>query len=614
MKATELLRQYASGVRNFHGVNLRGQSFKGQDLSGADFSDADIRGTNFKHANLQGANFIRVKAGLQNRWVAFLVIMSFLASALSGFGSFTIIAIVFLLSDRNYLNNFYAGLIYLIFLIIFLLVTFLKGLVPGAVAIAGPVAVVFAVAIAGTVVEAFYGVGDNYDIFISVAVAVAIDVAIAVVFAVAIAGAVAVAGAEAGAVVFTVAIAVAVTVAGAEAGAKAGAVTLFGFYFYIGYIGWRALKGDKRDAWVRSLAVAFAATGGTSFQGTNLKNANFTGATLKNSDFRNAILTDACFQQVRKLDLARLEETKVQQWLTGTGKDKNFEVGEFEDFIPPLRKIYLDLYHNQPIDPRLAAISFQDLKQANPKDQIELISVARTGKNLNKLHLKAETSPTANLSALQDEYFTNIEYIQSLSPKEKEILLLERGATVKRLLEVNPNIEVNPTINIDNSPQQTINSSMSQTTQSNSGNGDNVAGNKNITNDQSRTQNISGGTINASGAGASSLGDISGTVANTINQPQTSSNPDEPGIKDFLTQLQQAVDDTNLSDEDKQQTLEQLQILAVAGQDPQAETMQKKVKKAVGFLKVIADGVEPATKLAQACASVLPKILLFFGL
>ena len=42
--------------------------------------------------------------------------------------------------------------------------------------------------------------------------------------------------------------------------------------------------------------------------------------------------------------------------------------------------------------------------------------------------------------------------------------------------------------------------------------------------------------------------------------------------------------------------------------------MQKKAKRAVGFLKVIAEGVEPATKLAQACGKVLPKILLFFGL
>ena len=144
--------------------------------------------------------------------------------------------------------------------------------------------------------------------------------------------------------------------------------------------------------------------------------------------------------------------------------------------------------------------------------------------------------------------------------------------------------------------------------------GDNVLGNKNVSNDNSRNQNISGGTINNSGAGAFSLGDINGTVANTIAQLPDSSNPNEPGIKDLLTQLQQAVDDPNLADDEKQETLEQIKILATAGQNPQAETMQRKAKRAVDFLEVIAQGVEPATKLAKTCAKVLPKILLFFGL
>ena len=137
-------------------------------------------------------------------------------------------------------------------------------------------------------------------------------------------------------------------------------------------------------------------------------------------------------------------------------------------------------------------------------------------------------------------------------------------------------------------------------------------GGGNYTN-QSRNLNNSG-TINNSGAGGFNLGELNGTIANTINQLPSSSNPQEPGIKDLLTQLQQAIDDPDLPEEDQKQALEQLQVLAEAGKNPEEATMQKQAKKAVGFLKVIAEGVEPATKLAQACGKVLPKILVFFGL
>lgn len=94
--------------------------------------------------------------------------------------------------------------------------------------------------------------------------------------------------------------------------------------------------------------------------------------------------------------------------------------------------------------------------------------------------------------------------------------------------------------------------------------------------------------------------------------PATDSKPAK--IEDLLAELKKAIDDPNLSEEDKSQSSEQLKVLAETGQDPKDETMQKKAKKAVGFLKVIAEGVEPTTKLAQACAKVLPKILVFFGL
>ncbi|WP_228056995.1 hypothetical protein [Tychonema sp. LEGE 07203] len=130
-----------------------------------------------------------------------------------------------------------------------------------------------------------------------------------------------------------------------------------------------------------------------------------------------------------------------------------------------------------------------------------------------------------------------------------------------------------------------------------------------VMSDQSRKIEITGGTIHASGAGALSLGDISGTVANTINQLSDSAKPDEPGIKELLTELQSAIEsETNLSDDDKAEALEQVKTLAEVGQNPQESTMQKAGKTAMKILKGTIAGLPSAATLVEACSKLLPAI------
>ncbi|MEG4533540.1 hypothetical protein [Microcoleus sp. D2_18a_D3] len=127
--------------------------------------------------------------------------------------------------------------------------------------------------------------------------------------------------------------------------------------------------------------------------------------------------------------------------------------------------------------------------------------------------------------------------------------------------------------------------------------------------DQSRKIEITGGTVNASGAGALSLGDISGTVANTINQLSDSAKPDEPGIKELLTQLQTAIEaESDLSDDDKAEALEQVKTLAEVGKNPQESTMQKAGKTAMKILKGTIAGLPSAATLVEACSKLLPAI------
>lgn len=654
MKASKVLKRYAAGERNFQRLNLRGQSFKGQDLTGADFSEADICSTNFTGADLRGANFTGAKCGLQKRWVTLLTILSWLLASISGFFSMFTGVFASLIFDSSSPENRIIGSVSLLVLVIFLILSIRQGISVLQIAVA------FAAGVAGTAAT-------------GVAFAARVAGAEATGAAIAVAGAVG-----------TVGVAIAVA-------AVAGAVAAVGVY-----IGWRAMRGDARDTGVRSFAIAFAATGGTSFRGADLTGVNFTGAKLKSTDFRRATLTSIRWYGAKMLDLVRpgnsyLKSTQVRQWLIGKGQDKNFdgqklqginfqgadltdasfidanlseanlqdadlsraklvqtqldrtdftgatltgafiedwgittytklddvkceyvfmrlpteenpeprrkpdnrsekfEVGDFADFIKPIFDT-LNLYHNQGVDPRAIAISWKQLAENNPDAKLQLASMEVKGED--NLLLKLKTPPDADLSKLSAEYFDMYNQIKALTEKDSKKLVAEKNNRIQALESMVNTALKRPGFYAENYNHQ----------------GDNE-----MNSDQSRNQNISGGTINASGAGAFSLGDLSGTVANTINQLPSSSNPEEPGIKDLLIQIQEAINDPRLSQEDQKQTLEQLEVLAEAGQNPQDETMQKKAKKAVGFLTVISDGVEPATKLAIACTKVLPKILAFFA-
>ncbi len=133
--------------------------------------------------------------------------------------------------------------------------------------------------------------------------------------------------------------------------------------------------------------------------------------------------------------------------------------------------------------------------------------------------------------------------------------------------------------------------------------------------DQSRKIEISGGTVNVSGTAAMSLGDISGTVTNTISQLPDSPEPEKPGIKELLEQLKAAIEsEPNLSEDDKATALEQVQTLAEMGQNPKEGTMQKLAKTSILALKGIFSNLPAAAKLVESSKTLVPMIAHIFGL
>ena len=315
----------------YHRAKLRGKSFKGQDLTGVDFSGADIRGTDFSDAILRNANFSHAKAGLQRRWAVSLFLLSLLLSTFSGLlcaigGSL----IGFLLVDpKPPQENVYVALISLIMVLIFFLVTVRKGVATACVflGVAVAITVIAAVSWAGIVAVAWTGVATTQGGAMAAAQLVAVVVTgtvgvLAIGFGtVVISTFAAVAGTIAG----LIAVALTISVAGVVAGSvsvtatsvniipgimAAGAAVLV--IIVATWVSSRALFGDIKQSWIKNIALAIATRHGTSFHQADLTDADFTQARLKNANFNQAILTRTCWFQVKKLHLASVKTTYLE--------------------------------------------------------------------------------------------------------------------------------------------------------------------------------------------------------------------------------------------------------------------------------------------------------------
>ncbi|MGK7892920.1 MAG: hypothetical protein AB4372_04560, partial [Xenococcus sp. (in: cyanobacteria)] len=140
-------------------------------------------------------------------------------------------------------------------------------------------------------------------------------------------------------------------------------------------------------------------------------------------------------------------------------------------------------------------------------------------------------------------------------------------------------------------------------------------GNVSITSgDSSKISGVTAAGKNMTTTG-SAIGDTSGTVTATINQLPSSTDPNEPGIKELLAELQAAIaDETSLEDEDKAEALKQVRTLAEAGQNPNDGVMKKAAKTAMKILRGTATSLPTATKLVEEFNKLLPAIDKIFGL
>jgi len=108
---------------------------------------------------------------------------------------------------------------------------------------------------------------------------------------------------------------------------------------------------------------------------------------------------------------------------------------------------------------------------------------------------------------------------------------------------------------------------------------------------------------------------INQEVTNTVEQLPESNQGGLPGIREVLTQLQTVIQaEDSLQPDKKTKALQQVQILAQAGKNPQVSQHQTQAETAMGVLREISAELPKTTTLITTFNQVLPNIAEIFGL
>jgi len=391
---------------------------------------------------------------------------------------------------------------------------------------------------------------------------------------------------------------------------------------------------DLRGVNLQDANLTDASLIGTDLSDANLQNTDFSRAKLVQAQLYGANLTGACLTGAfiqnwgiapnTKFDRVKCDYIHMHLPTTADpdpcrkpdNRQETFQDGDFADFIAPIIRTLdsyqqqnldprtltvvpktLDLYHHDGIDPSAAAIALQQLIEQHPEAHIEVLSIE--GRGHQKVRLQAQVADAVDRSQLNTDYFVHYNQLKTLAYPDLQKLLAgidEKDARI-RSLESMVMTAISSSKFYVETYQHQGELIMSQS-----------KGNVNISGVQGNVSGVAAAGENQTMTGVA-IGAISGSVTNTINQLPPSLDPNHLGIKELLFQLQAVIEaETNLSDEDKVEALEQVKTLAEAGQKPEDGILQKSAKTALKILKGTVSSLPDAAKLAEAGAKLLPLI------
>jgi uncharacterized protein YjbI with pentapeptide repeats len=414
------------------------------------------------------------------------------------------------------------------------------------------------------------------------------------------------------------------------------------------------------DAAIRQLAVTKEGRDlnfdDCNLRGLNLQGANLADISLIASDLSEAMLQEADLSRARlvrtqlyraNLTHACLTGAYIQDWGISTdtqmdevkcdyiymrlptkddpdpcrkpdNRQETFKEGDFSDFMAPILKtlgLYrqqnvdpraiahtfktLDLYHHQGIDPTAAAIALKQLSDQYPEAGLEV--VALEGRGREKIRLQAVVTDAVDRSQLSARYFAAYDEIKELPYRDLQTLLTEIAQKDERIRSLEQ--MVTTAIESNKFYVETYYNL-----------GDTVSEKSSINIEGSQVGGVVQGNI-SDVSGVLNLGAISGDVTNAIAQLPNTVDPDQPGLKELLTQLQGAIEsEAQLNQDDKAEALEQVKVLAEAGQKPQDGPLKKIANTAIKVLRGTVSSLPEATKLVEACSKLLPIITKLLGL
>jgi uncharacterized protein YjbI with pentapeptide repeats len=342
-------------------------------------------------------------------------------------------------------------------------------------------------------------------------------------------------------------------------------------------------------------------------QQANLKEANLANTLATSANFTGAYLTGACLEAwnidhetiLKQIDCQFIFLLQAPNPLGSRERrphnpDKVFQPGDFEKLY---RKVMttVELLLRGGINPEAFTAAFQKLMVEYPDLTPEAI---KSIEKRDDAVLVTFQLPNTTDKAKFEQRFDN-SYQASLQAQTNAALFAAEQRQSQDLKESTSESTKSLTL-----PQFVLNNCTfhgSEINMMRSNNSDITAGDGSFIN--TGPQTLSKSLIN-----------LNGTVTNALNG-LSDNDPTQAELKSLLTQLQTAIKtDPDLSEIDKNDALEQIDILATLGSNPQQPEKETLGRKAIKILKGTLTMLPSTATLAKAISELIPAITKLIGL